>query len=245
MSTPTTLFTWPRRQRSSWALAGFIFLSLMLHSAPFFLFQTAAPHLTPPPRTAHPVQLLTALAPDGKPSPENDELLRWVAANDPAIVSRVPSVEPPALLEVRYSPSFATPRTPPLGVPAEPTTVQFPPARDPLALILGAEPRAAIPPVEITRQETSVSFSATLAARAPAGIRFSPVAKSAKPIEPARVLVGVTPGGEVRFTFIQQTSGEPALDREAIEFLTALRFANARAIEWGHATIHWGDEIAE
>src|SRR6187399_2895155 len=108
-----TTFPWPRRHSSSWALAGFIFLSLMLHSAPFFLFQTAAPRLTAPPRKAYPVQLLTPFDADGTRSQENEEVLRWVNANDPAIITRIPVVEPKGLLEITYEPSFATPRTPP------------------------------------------------------------------------------------------------------------------------------------
>ena len=77
-------FAW-QRQRSSWLLAGFIFVALILHSAAFFLFQTIVPTRVATPHTAPPVQLLTPFAPDGSPSPENESVLHWLATADPAI----------------------------------------------------------------------------------------------------------------------------------------------------------------
>ncbi len=234
-------FSW-RRQRSSWLLAGFIFAALLFHSATFFLFQTIVPGRIATPRTAPPVQLLTPFAPDGTPSPENEAVLNWIATADPAIIARVPDVQPSGLLNVPYRPSYLTPRTAPLGVPPEPTSIQFPPARNPLSLIIAAPQTPATP--SITTQNTLVTFTASLATRAPASAKFTPTQRSAKPVENTRHLIGVTDKGEVRFSFLQQASGSPALDAETDDFLRTLKFSAApeSPITWGTVTFEWGDD---
>ena len=234
-------FAW-RRQRSSWLLAGFIVVALFLHSAAFFLFQTIPPSRIATPRTAPAVQLLTPFAPDGSPSPENVAALRWIATADPAIVARVPDVLPDGLLNVPYRPSYLTPRTAPLGVPPEPASIQFPPARDPLSLILATPTAPAA--ISVAPQATRITFSTTLAARAPRAAKFSPTQRSNKPIENTRLLLGVSAQGEVRFSFQQQTSGFPALDAEADDFIRTLKFtaSTTDAIAWGSVTFEWGDD---
>ncbi len=234
-------FSW-RRQRSSWLLAGFIFAALLFHSATFFLFQTIVPPRIATPRTAPPVQLLTPFAPDGSPSPENEAVLNWIATADPAIVARVPDVQPSGLLNIPYRPSYLTPRTAPLGVPPEPASIQFPPARDPLSLIIAAPQPPAAP--SVIAQNTLVTFSASLATRAPASTKFIPTQRSNKPIENTRLLLGVSDKGEVRFSFLQQASGFPSLDAEADNFLRTLKFpaSSDAPITWGIVTFEWGDD---
>lgn len=234
-------FSW-RRQRSSWLLAGFIFAALLFHSATFFLFQTIIPPRIATPRTAPPVQLLTPFAPDGTPSPENEAVLNWIATADPAIVARVPDVQPSGLLNIPYRPSYLTPRTAPLGVPPEPASIQFPPARDPLSLIIAAPQTPAAP--SVIAQNTLVTFSTSLATRAPASTKFTPTQRSNKPIENTRLLLGVSDKGEVRFSFLQQASGFPALDAEADNFLRTLKFfaSSDAPITWGVVTFEWGDD---
>ena len=234
-------FSW-RRQRSSWLLAGFIFAALLFHSATFFLFQTIVPPRIATPRTAPPVQLLTPFAPDGSPSPENEAVLNWIATADPAIVARVPDVQPSGLLNIPYRPSYLTPRTAPLGVPPEPASIQFPPARDPLSLIIAAPQPPAAP--SVIAQNTLVTFSASLATRAPASTKFIPTQRSNKPIENTRLLLGVSDKGEVRFSFLQQASGFPSLDAEADNFLRTLKFpaSSDAPITWGIVTFDWGDD---
>lgn len=241
-----TTFHWPKIDRSSWWLAGFIFLSLIVHSAAFFLFQSATPIRPAAPRPARPVQLLTPFAPDGTPSPENEALLAWITTEDPALVARVPSVEPTGLLAVAYSPSYATMRTAPLGVAPEPDTVQFPSARDPLSLILGNQASRAPEIPRLAPLHTAIHFSAELASRAPA-TAFSPGKKVRKAVESTRMLVGINEEGEVRFHFLQQpSSGDAALDAEAMAFVHGLRFAPSpnAPITWGFVTFQWGDDAS-
>ena len=237
-------FSW-RRQRSSWLLAGFIFAALLFHSATFFLFQTIVPPRIPTPRTAPPVQLLTAVDLNTLPAQDKidaEAVLNWIATADPAIVARVPDVQPSGLLNIPYRPSYLTPRTAPLGVPPEPASIQFPPARDPLSLIIAAPQAPAAPSVIV--QNTLVTFSASLATRAPASTKFTPTQRSNKPIENTRHLIGVTDKGEVRFSFLQQASGFPALDAEADNFLRTLNFSASSdaPITWGIVTFEWGDD---
>ena len=235
-------FTWHEPARSSWTLAGLIFLMLFLHSAAFFVLQAAFPPRTATPRTAQPVQLLTPFTPDGKPSPENAALLAWVAVADPSLAARVPNVEPNNLLDVPYLASYLTLRTPPQGVPAENASIQFPAARDPMSLILGTAATAKSVELPITPQPTSVTFSTPLARRAPA-IALAPTAKTTVPLQPTRLLLGIIEKGEVRYAFTQQTSGSPALDAEATAFAQSLAFAPAtQPITWGMMTVAWGDD---
>ncbi len=240
-----TIFSWPRRQHSSWTLAGCIFLMLFFHSSAFFIFQAALPGRSSAPRTAPPLQVLTPFAPDGSPSPENETLLRWLDAEDPAIIARVPAVEPPNLLDIQYRPSFATPRTPPLASPVEPATIQFPPARDPLSLILGSPAAGTeVPLPHVETQATRIEFSGALLLRAPKDTAFQPPAAATTPVVATRFLVGISAGGSVRYFFLQQPSGEQALDTAAAATLRLLKFTPAEhaAEAWGTATFRWGDD---
>jgi hypothetical protein len=245
-----TTFEWPARERSSWLLAGLIFAMLLLHSAAFFLFQAAAPAINPPPRTAPAVQLLTPYTPNGQLSSENQFLLRWVEAEDPALVARVPGVSLPTSLQapVPYRPSYATMRTPPLGAPVEPVSVLFPPARDALSIIRSGTPQDQPIAREIAPRNTQLTFSPNLAKRVSTPIQFSPQTRTDKLIEPTEFLIGVSETGETRFVFLQkrESGNIPALNEEARSFVTALQFQPAPGtnITWGNLTIHWGDELA-
>lgn len=241
--TAAMTFEWKEREIGSWWLAALIFLSFLLHSAAFFIFQGKTPIATRPPGAAPSVQLLTAFAPDGSRSLENETLLQWIATQDPALIAKNASVEPKGLLDVRYKPSFETMRTVPLGVPDERTTNEFPPARDPLALIRSALPHAAAQPAAPAPEPTHVAISETLAPRSPADLRMIPNSKANKTVEPTTVLAGVSAKGEARFTFLNQHSGNPELDAEATAFVRTIRFApSEQNLQWGTITLYWGDD---
>jgi hypothetical protein len=245
-----TTFAWPTRERSSWLLAGLIFAMLLLHSAAFFLFQAAAPAINPPPRTAPAVQLLTPFTTSGESSPENQSLLRWIEAEDPALVARLPDVSLPAPLQapVPYRPSYAIPRTPPLGAPIEPVSILFPPARDALSIIQSGTPRDQPTAHQVAPRKTRLSFSPNLAKRVARTIEFAPQTRTDKMVEPTEFLIGVSETGETKFVFLQkrESGNIPALNEEARSFVSTLQFQPAPAtnITWGNLTIHWGDELA-
>ena len=103
--------------------------SFLAHAGTFFLFQVVYPQRVTIPQPAPHVSLLTPS------SPENIALLRWIEAEDPALVANDNPVSPPGLADVHYHPSFTSPRTAPLGAPAEQTqTVHFPRAEDRLSV---------------------------------------------------------------------------------------------------------------
>ncbi len=232
------IFEWerPARFRSKFLLL--ILLSALVHAATFFLFQIAyPPRVTIPP----PAPEISLLLPT---TPENRALLRRIEAEDPALVAAASSIVPPHLFEQKYFATYDTVRTQPRTVAAETLVLRSPPAKDPLAIIRSvAQPAqfASVPPPPVP---TRVTFSRSLAARAPA--EFSAWAfqtRAIKPIEPATFLIGVTDRGETRFIFPQQSSGEAAMDAQAAAQLTHFDFQHAdEPIAWGLATITWGDD---
>jgi hypothetical protein len=236
-------FHWPERDEGTWSLPVLVLASIALHSSAFFLFQAKDEGFRAPPRSAPSVQLLTPFGPDGGGSRENEALLQWVATQDPALVAQIPGVEPKGLLDVRYRPSFHTLRTPPLSVPPEPATVQFPPPRDPLALIRSVTPARKPKLPEFPSQPTRVTVSAALATRAPKDLPMIPAARTDTAVEPTSLLVGITADGEVRFSFPQHGSGSAALDSEAAAFVEKIHFTPAPGpVEWGTVSFIWGDD---
>ena len=235
---PGLTFDWPRRGRFPFILFGCVAASLFAHAATFFLFQVADPIRTSLPRSAPQVSVLTPS------SPEAIALLHWIDAQDPALVATANSVAPPGLFDIAYRPSYAIKRTAPLGPVEQPVAVAFPPARDPLAIIGSADARPPAPPAVSAPHPTTIIFSSALAARAPTPL--PPLAlktHTAEPVEPTRLLIGVTDRGEVRFIFPQSSSGNPALDEQAAAHLQTLAFTPGDApITWATATIAWGDD---
>ena len=234
---PGLTFDWPERERFPYILFGCVFLSLVVHAATFYVFQVQYPQrVTIPP----PPPLVSLLTPS---SPENEALLRWIAAEDPALVASARSVVPPGLLEVPYRPSFGTVRTGPLGSVETPVPVQFPPPRSPLSIIGLTAPR----PVPETRatlpMRTTIGLSAALAERSVKPPSFHWTQRASQPLQPLRALIGVTDRGEVRFTFVQRSSGAEGIDAEALRQLAGLRFApGGAAITWAVATVDFGAE---
>jgi hypothetical protein len=242
-STSPVIFTWADREGSSWWLAAFIFLSFLLHSAAFFVFQGRNPPATKAPRTAPPVQILSSSADPSVNSPETNALLQWIATQDPALVARIQTVEPRGLTTVPYRPSFQTVRTQPLTAPPEPPTIQFPPARDPIALIRSLSTGSRKVPPAPGPLPTLITVSETLRDRLPEIPRLIPQAKADTTIQPTVLLVGVSEKGEVRFGFLEQASGSPALDSEASAFFQTLPFASRDGgLMWGTVTFTWGDD---
>lgn len=235
---PGLTFEWPRPEGFPFALLGCMAVSLLAHAATFFLFQVAEPLGTTLSHSAPQVSVLTPS------SPEAIAFLHWIDAQDPALVAAASSVTPAGLPEIAYRPSYATMRTAPLGPVETPVAVPFPAARDPLAVIASADPRPAPSPVASAAQPTAVSFSATLANRAPSPLpQLVPKTRATEPAEPTRYLIGVTDRGAVRFVFLQSSSGHPALDEQAAAHLQRLVFTPSDTpVTWAEAIVAWGDD---
>ena len=234
---PALTFDWPRRERFPRILFGCVAASLFAHAATFFLFQVADPLRTSIPPSAPQVSVLTPS------SPEAIALLHWIDAQDPALVAAANSVTPPGVFDIAYRPSYEKKPTP-LGPVEQPVAIAFPPARDPLSIIRSAEARPLPPPAVSAPHPTTVIFSSALADRAP--VPLPPLilkTRTAAPVEPTCQLIGVTGHGEVRFVFLQSSSGNPALDEQAVAHLQKLVFdASDAPITWATVTVLWGDE---
>src|SRR4051794_2442481 len=105
-------FHWPDYRKVSFALPGFILLSVLLHAAAFTVFQAVYP---PSGALMAPPASVTLLTPS---TPEYRALLNWVDAGDPALASRPQEVIPHGLMELPYQPSYAEVNTVPLPGPS-------------------------------------------------------------------------------------------------------------------------------
>lgn len=228
-----------RDSRISWTVLGFIALSLAAHAFAFILFQVVYPQRVTIPPPGRQVALLNP------GTPEEDAILRWVDAEDPALAASSAVAAPPALFEVPYRPSFAVSRTAPRLMPEAPPKAE--PAPSPI--ILPLLPRAAspepAPPKAAPPSPTTTAFSGSLGHR-----QFRPAGeigyRSAAPLEPAAFLVAVAGSGEIRHVFRQRSSGDPAADSAAADYLAAGAFGpdeKAAPLTWSVATITWGAEI--
>lgn len=225
-------------ERRSWAAAlpGFIMISFAAHALSFFLFQALYPQkLTIPPQIPQ-VSLLTPATPESK------ALLEEMEFDDPARAAEPSRIEPIGLAPLQYHPSFERMRTPARLPASEPRTVSFPPARSPLSTVesVGAAPPASIKPVP--KIPTRLLISGGLENRT-LTTPFEFAAHSSEALQSTEFLLGVSDRGEVRYVFLQKSSGSATVDRLASSRLAHFSFDNAAAaITWGFATIVWGDD---
>lgn len=231
------IFAWERVRRVPVVLPGFVLLAFIGHVGAFFLFRVVYP---PQASLPMPPPAITMLDPS---RPDHQALLRWAEAEDTAPAAAQTGITE-RLLDISYRPSFTTARTAPLTLPEEAGAAQYPPPRDPLALIRSVEPKPApLPPLPQT-DPTRVTFSAGIATRLRGNATLTLEKRATEPLEAAEFLVGVTDRGEVRFAILQHSSGSEALDAEAATQLTRVPLAPAtEPITWARATVHWGAEV--
>ena len=238
------LFSWePPRQRRR-AIIAFLFLSLLGHAFCFYVFQIVYPPtvaLLPPP--AH-VSLISANSDEGR------TLLRWTDAEDPALAfatQRPPEARLRALPKTNHVPSYLT---------SAPALKRVPPAivdlRTPSSQPPGPVPTAREPAPAFVTTPTTVLFSGELAAfGAP---NLPPPAFAASTNEPPQAIrfrIALSEGGEVRYSFALNSSGDPALDEQARHYLMLCRFparsttsaATSQSLVWGVATVEFGNDV--
>ena len=236
-SEPDLTFQWPAEKGFPFVLFFCVLGSVIAHGATFVLFQVVYPERVTIPHPAPRVSLLTPS------SPENIALLRWIEAEDPALIASESPIRPPGLVEVRYQPSFAELRTEPLGAPEEaPNQVRFPPAIDRLTARDAASKPTAAP--SLAPRPSSIRFSDALSSRSLArnpAIEFP--GQVVDPARPSHFLVGVDAGGVVRYQFLQDGSGNPALDALGAAHLGRIQFAASETpVTWGYATVVWSHD---
>jgi hypothetical protein len=249
VSAPTVaplLFNWEAPHRRKVAIAGFLAASVIAHAVCFYLFQIVYPPT---------VALLPAPARVSLISPNSEEgrtLLGWIEAEDPALASttlRPQEAKAHALPKVQHLPSYAG---------YEPGLKEPPPLVVDLRMP-GAQPSGAvsmnhphIPPVSRVAP-TVVSFSREIENLGPVSVPSAKFAASnGEPSEQVRFRVGVSSAGDIRYCFLVNSSGDPALDEQARHYLVLCRFPTRPPTEqtpgesmvWGVATIEWGNDIA-
>lgn len=234
------LFRWERPRPRRFAIAGFIFASAGLHALCFYLFQVVYPpviSLLPPPAQ------VSVIAPT---SNEAQTFLTWLNAEDPALASQT---QRPAdarafqLPKVAHVPSY-------LAVP--PTLKELPPRRvvplAPPALPLATVPEASVaassPPVIAP---TVLSFSDPLRNLTVAHPELKFRASLREAPQSARFRLAVDSLGVVRYTFLEESSGDSSLDSQARQHLALSRFhMGSRPTEdlvWATATFQFGIDL--
>jgi hypothetical protein len=223
-----------------WTLLGFILLSACVHAFGFYIFQTIYPpaaHVGPPP-----VQV-GLLSPG---TPEADAILRWIDSEDPALAAQPGKAPVPGLMSLPYIPSYSTVHArPSMAAPPEPP-LPYPAGASGLDLVEMAAAHPAAPPPPPSPADTALSFSGPLkdAALDPLpsldGLREADLGE----LQPARYLLGVSGQGEVQYVFLQDPSGDKALDAGAGRLLEQVHFRTSdAALTWGFATFYWGSAV--
>jgi hypothetical protein len=242
------LFEWAPPTGEKFLISTFLVVSLLLHALAFYLFRIIYPPaiaLLPPPAR---VNLISANSEEGR------TLLRWIEAEDPALAS--------ATLRPSESKSRALPKL--THIPSY--TVQEPKLKEPPPFnVLGAAPDAFPPrPARVFGNKnepawpkipTRVSFSDELSGFGAINLSAAQFAGSGgEPPENVRFRVGVDQrGGEIRYCFRLNSSGDSGLDEQARLWLVRGRFPDHPApgsadpaeqnLVWGVATVEWGNDI--
>jgi hypothetical protein len=227
-------------------LLGFILLSACVHAFGFYLFQAIYP---PAARVGAPPAQVGLLTPG---TPEADAILRWINSESPARAVEPARAAIPGLMSLPYIPSYSTVHARPTMAAAPEQPLPDPTGAGGLELVEmaaaspGASPQPPAPAV------TALSFSGPLRELAVAGLpslgglRESDLGE----LLPARFLLGVAESGEVQYVFLQDSSGDKALDANAGLLLEKVRFgapaaaqASGGPLTWGFATFYWGSSV--
>ena len=236
------LFHWERPRRRKVAIAGFLLASASLHALCFYVFQVVYPPaiaLLPPPAQ------VTVIAPT---TPEARTFLSWLNAEDPALASQTRRPEDARafqLPKLAHVPSYVAVQPklkempPQHGTPAMPSAM--PPAPVPLA-------PPANPPLPLTAP-TTLLFAGSLRDRPVAHPDFKFRAATREAPESARFRVAVNSSGVIRYSFLEQSSGDAALDEQARQYLALCRFQSKpgstpeSALTWASATFEFGTDL--
>lgn len=229
------IFRWPER-RASLMLPLLFVASAIVHAFGFYVFQVVYPPTGS--TTPQPAQV-TFLA----DTPENDAMLRWAESQDPSLAARMQEVTPPGLGEVRYIPSYATEHALPAALEEKPKTTVFPPARD-LSSLLAAPTKPCAAGFGAVR--TKFCFGEELRKRDAGGKTVFPaISKNGETLRPSEFLLSIDDRGEVRYCFLQESCGEPEMDKAAETVLRQHAFKHTDTpspLLWGFATVDWGIE---
>ncbi len=241
-ATGDLLFRWERPRQRRYAIAGFLLASAGLHALCFYLFQVVYPptiSLLPPPAQ------VSVIAPTTE---EARNFLNWLESEDPALASQT---QRPAdarafqLPKLAHIPSYlAVPPTLKMP-PAAPLAPAAPSALPPAPVPLAPAPK---PPPPVLAPTTLV-FSDQLGGRTVTHPELKFRASSREAPQSARFRVAADSLGVIRYRFLEQSSGDPALDEEARAALALTRLSrmprpNADAeLTWATAIFEFGNDL--
>ncbi len=237
------LFHWERPRRRQFAIAGFLLLSALLHALGFYIFQIVYP---PPIALLPPPAQVSLIAPT---TPEATTFLTWLEAEDPALAAqtqRPPDARAFQLPRLAHVPSYVTVKPRLKDFPA-PRETPSPPSAMPPQPVPVAPPAATPRPL---KAPTTLLFSNELG-DVPVthpDLKFRATTREAP--ENARFRVAVDSLGAVRYVFLEQSSGDAALDEEARQYLALCRFqtpltksAAIGGLIWTNATFLFGNDL--
>jgi hypothetical protein len=223
-----------------WTLLGFILLSACVHAFGFYIFQTIYPPAGPVPPPPIEVGLLTP------GTPEADAVLRWIDAEDPALAAEPRKAPVPGLMSLPYNPSYATVHAQPAMASPAAEALPYPSGASGLDLVEMAAAHAMASPPPPAPAATALSFSGGIKDGAEETLPSLDGLHEADlgALQPARFLMGVSDEGEVRYVFLQESSGDKSLDADASRVLEKVRFhPRGEALTWGFATFYWGSGV--
>lgn len=228
------IFDWPGRHQLHLVLPFMLILAALFHAGIFFVFSIVYPISEG--ERPDPISAYFPLA----GSEDAQRLTILLSADDPAIFAPGRGDAIMAPTTVAYVPTYATAGSalaplPPLALPRPSTESQVGAVRIPIS----PKPAARSP------LPTRLEVSASLAARAPAlpaGIQF--VTSGRTPPDTLRFLINVHADGKVAHVFLQDSSGDAALDATAANVLAQLAFAPSDAeATWGNVSFSWGNNV--
>jgi hypothetical protein len=179
-------------------------------------------------------------------TPDADAILRWIDAEDPALAAEPGKAPVPGLMSLPYIPSYSTVHAKPAMAPAPEQPLPYPAGVEGLDLVKIASAHQAASPPPPPPVTTALSFSGPLANAALEPLPPLDRLREADlgEVQPARFLLGVSDRGEVRYVFLQDSSGDKTLDARASRLLEQIRFrASSEPLTWGFATFYWGPAV--
>ena len=240
-----TVFSWRPARSRKLSLLSFIAASAILHALCFYVFQIVYPPTAAPPAPPARVNIITPTSEEGR------VLLRWIEAEDPALSSTTQrSPTSSALLPTKpeYVPSYVNRKPALKGIPPFEPDLRVPSSRPPGPVPIS---RASVPAVA-TSVPTSVTFFADVELGAPVLPPLVFAASKKEVPEATSFRIAVNSRGDVRHCFLQDSSGDSALDEQARRYLLLARFPAFEKPKskvendqvWATATIEWGNDVA-
>lgn len=222
-------------------LAGFLTLSLGAHTLAFSFFRDPGEFAPiPPPSPGHVVLMAEGDLPSGFAQIFEPSAIVYPGTPPERLAEPVvlpwqdnPWLVPPPLQAPIFRPAQVG-AVAPLAVRAETALGQYRSALLPKSGPLKGRPVL----------ETWVEIAGDLKNRKTTTELGLPVMKTASALEPTLARIGVDEDGAVRFVFLEGTTGDPAVDREASNLLRSWRFeaAPGQWIQWGRVRVLWAVE---